>query len=72
MNIALAIQQIYIITVDGAGNIVISSVIGSVSGSTPFSVSGSGAGRLDLTGTSNTFTGNINLNGPEVRFSGCK
>ena len=57
------------IVLDGSGNIVISNVIKSDSGTTPLTFMGAGSGRVDITGTANTFTGNINITGAEVRFS---
>jgi autotransporter-associated beta strand protein len=56
------------LVVNGSGNIVIASTMISNSGSTPLTIQGSGAGRVDITGT-NTFTGDININGGEVRFA---
>jgi autotransporter-associated beta strand protein len=69
MKVALNNSTENIINIDGAGNIVISSIISSASGTTPLTLSGVGSGRLDVTGTANTFTGTIKLTGPEARFS---
>ena len=70
MGMALANTTENIISLDGAGNIVISDIISSTSGTTPFTFAGSGSGRVDITGTANTWTGNIKVTGGEVRFTG--
>lgn len=57
-----------IVLLEGAGNIVIDSLLQSV-GTTPLTFQGAGSGRVDVTNTGNTFSGQINLNGPEVRFT---
>jgi autotransporter-associated beta strand protein len=57
------------IVFDSSGNITISNVIKSDTGTTPLTIMGAGSGRVDITGTANTFTGNINITGAEVRFS---
>jgi len=58
-----------IVNIDGTGNIAISSVISSSTGTTPLTITGSGSGRLDLTNTTNTFTGTITFSGAEARFT---
>ena len=57
------------IVLDGSGSIVVSNVIKSDSGTTPLTIMGAGSGRVDIAGSSNTFTGNINVSGVEVRFT---
>lgn len=58
------------VVLDGSGNIVISNVIKSDTGSTPFTIMGGGTGHLEITGTTNTFTGTVTLAGSEARFQG--
>ena len=48
----------------------ISDIISSSNGlQTPLTFAGSGSGRVNITGTANTWTGNINVTGGEVRFT---
>ena len=63
-----------IITLGNAGAHVFSGVISNTSGGLTFAANNNGTGRIDLTNSSNTFTGAINLNGngtgvAEVRFT---
>jgi autotransporter-associated beta strand protein len=66
MTLALANSTANVILLDGSGNIVISDVIKSKTGSTPLTISGAGAGAVILSGTSNTYTGNITITGAEL------
>jgi autotransporter-associated beta strand protein len=69
MGIVLGNATNNVITLDGTGNIVVSSVISSVSGSTPLTVLGNNtSGTVTFSNTVNTFSGNITLNGPESVF----
>ncbi len=53
------------------GTITLASVISSVSGSTPLTVTGNNTNKtVAITGTANTFTGTITLTGVETVFSG--
>lgn len=61
------------ITIGNTGNHLLSGVISN--GSLTFAAvpgaeaSASGAGRFEITNTANTFTGDVRINGPEVRFT---
>ena len=70
MGIVLGNPAENIISLDGSGNLTISSIISSAGGATPLTFDGSGSGAIAITGTSNTFTGDINVTGAEVDFSG--
>ncbi|MGB4848927.1 MAG: autotransporter-associated beta strand repeat-containing protein, partial [Saprospiraceae bacterium] len=54
---------------NSATNFSIPGVVSTSSGSTPLTFSGTGSGRIDITGTVNTFTGPISFTGSETRFS---
>jgi autotransporter-associated beta strand protein len=69
MNVVLGNTAANVVSVDGSGNIVISSVISTVNTSKPLTFAGVGSGRVDITNTANTFIGNISVNGAEVRFT---
>jgi len=70
MGVVLANPTENIVLLDGSGNLTISSLISSVGGATPFTFAGSGSGATAITGTNNTFTGDIDVTGAEVDFSG--
>lgn len=67
MSLTLGNPTDNIITLDGSGNIVISSIIVGTTASISFS--GIGGGRVDITNAANTFTSPINIIGSEVRFT---
>jgi autotransporter-associated beta strand protein len=72
MNLALGNTTENIIQLDGSGAIGISNIIMSAvgaSGPTPLTIAGSGSGEVDITGTANTWVGNIKVTGGEVRFT---
>jgi autotransporter-associated beta strand protein len=68
MVLALANPTENIILLNGSGDIVISDMISSSSGTTPLTFAGSGSGLVEIMGTANTWTGNITVSGGEVRF----
>ena len=72
MGLALANTTQNIISEDGSGSagITISDIISSSSGTTPVTFTGSGSGTIAITGTANTFTGNISITGSEVDIGG--
>ena len=57
------------LTLGNYGTQTFSAVISNTSGGLTFAANANTGGRFDITGTANTFTGNININGGEVRFS---
>ena len=66
----LAMQLETLSVLNGNGTIGISDIISSSNGlQTPLTFAGSGSGRVNITGTANTWTGNINVTGGEVRFT---
>lgn len=54
------------VVIDNDGNVEINATVTGTG--RPLEITGTGTGRLDLTGT-NTFTGNISITGAEVRLS---
>ncbi|MGP8199264.1 MAG: beta strand repeat-containing protein [Limisphaerales bacterium] len=70
MGVVLGNATGNIIVLNGNGTIGISDIISSSNGlQTPLTFAGSGSGRVNITGTANTWTGNINVTGGEVRFT---
>ncbi len=69
MGLQLGNSSANTIVIGSTGNIVISNIISSVSGSSPLVFQGTGDGRVDVTNSVNTFTGNISILGAEVRFT---
>ena len=70
MGLVLGNATNNIVNLDGTGSIIISSLISGTAGPLTFAGTGAG-GRIDITG-SNTFsnaTNQVQLTGPEVRFS---
>ena len=65
MDVALSNNADNKIMVDGAGGVVISSIIKSVSGSTPLTIAGSGTGSVTLSGA-NTYAGGTTLNAGNI------
>ncbi len=63
------------LTLGNRGNVTFGGVIANTSGGITFAAapgagaSVSGAGRFEITGTSNTFTGDLSFTGAEVRFA---
>jgi autotransporter-associated beta strand protein len=57
------------LTLGNTGTQTFSGIISNTSGGISFSATAGGTGRFDITGTANTFTGPININAGEVRFS---
>lgn len=74
LGLALGNATGNIINLDSSGNITISDIISSSSGTTPLIFSGAGSGTITISGTANTFTGTIKIgngaaNAPEVPFA---
>ena len=74
-NIALGTATTRTITLGNRGTNTLGGIISGNAGLTFAAVNGAGStvasnGVIALTGTANTFTGAININGPEVTFAG--
>lgn len=57
------------LTLGNNGTQTFSGVISNTSGGITFAANSGTSGRFDITNTANTFTGNININGGQARFS---
>lgn len=66
MNLGSAVRTL---TLGNNGNVAFGGVISNTSGGITFSANAGATGRFDITGSANTFTGPININGGEVRFT---
>ena len=69
LNLVLSNTTDNRIYIDGSGNLTISDSVSSLSGVTPMLVAGIGSGVFTLSGTANSFTGDINIVGGETRFA---
>lgn len=57
------------LTLGNGGNVALGGVISNTAGGVTFAATAGGTGRFDITNAANTFTGDINITGGEVRFT---